>query len=568
MLIGIDLGTTNSLAACYRDGKTEIIPNRLGKNMTPSVVSVTAEGDLLVGETAREYGILHPQNMARLFKRTMGTDKTYSLNGQEFSSEELSSFVLRSLKQDAEVYLDCEVDEAIISVPAYFNEKQRRATKRAGELAGLKVSRIINEPTAAAVSCGVAESEESSCCMVLDLGGGTFDVTILEYDQNIMEVYAVAGDNMLGGEDFTLKLMEMFARDNQIDMTETDLKTLGNLYQAAEFCKCGFSERNPSVMAVNIKGMTYESEYTLSEYEEACIPLLERMRKPMEKALKDAKITLDDLDRILLVGGAVRLPMIRSYVQKLTGIFTEFSEDPDLSVVQGAALACAMKERKQEIREVILTDVCPFTLGTAVVSPYDTFADEERFLPIIERNTVIPVSRTQTVYTASDDQQYLRVKVLQGESRLANHNLLIGELTVEVPRGPRGQESAEITYTYDVNSLLEVEVKVISTGLKKKIIIQDEKNKISEEEAQERLERLSYMKQNPREEEKNMYVMLKAERIYEEASKEDRTKIDEAVQSFREAMGKGTRLSVDKQRQELMDLLDEIENKDIHVFRA
>ena len=568
MQIGIDLGTTNSLAAYFRDGRAEIIPNRLGEPMTPSVVAVNEKGEILVGETAKEYGILHPQDTARLFKRTMGTDRKYQLRDQSFSSEELSSFVLRSLKQDAEEYLGDAVEEAIISVPAYFNEKQRRATKRAGELAGLKVNRIINEPTAAAVSCGVADAENSTCCMVLDLGGGTFDVTILEYDGNIMEVYAVAGDNMLGGEDFTMVLVNLFARDHGIDLNEIDLKTLGSILQAAERCKCGFSVRNPSVMGVNINGMLCESEYTLAEYENACQPLLERLRKPMEKSLKDARTGLDDLDRILLVGGATRLPIIRSYIQKITGIFTEYSEDPDLSVAEGAAIVSAMKERREEIREVILTDVCPFTLGTAVVSPYDTFADEERFLPIIERNTIIPASRTQTVYTASDNQKYLRVKVLQGESRLASRNLLIGELTVEVPVGPRGKEAAEITYTYDVNSLLEVEVTVLSTGLKKRIIIQDEEKKIPEEEAQERFEQLQYMKQNPREQEKNVFAMLKAERLYEESDGEERQRIDESVVKFKQAMENGTRLEIDKQRKALLDMLDEIENKDILVLKA
>ena len=210
MLIGIDLGTTNSLAACFQDGKAVIIPNRLGKKLTPSVVSVDDKGQILIGETAREYGYLHPERMARLFKRTMGTEKTYTLGEQTFSSEELSAFVLRSLKEDAGAYLQEKITEAIISVPAYFNDRQRRATARAGELAGLKVSRIINEPTASAIAYGVGESSTSECCMVLDLGGGTFDVTVLEYYRNIMEVYAVAGDNRLGGEDFTMVLADMF----------------------------------------------------------------------------------------------------------------------------------------------------------------------------------------------------------------------------------------------------------------------------------------------------------------------------------------------------------------------
>ncbi len=559
MLIGIDLGTTNSLAACFQDGKAVIIPNRLGKKLTPSVVSVDDKGQILIGETAREYGYLHPERMARLFKRTMGTEKTYTLGEQTFSSEELSAFVLRSLKEDAGAYLQEEITEAIISVPAYFNDRQRRATARAGELAGLKVSRIINEPTASAIAYGVGESSTSECCMVLDLGGGTFDVTVLEYYRNIMEVYAVAGDNRLGGEDFTMVLADMFLQSCETDAASLDLKTLSNVYKAAEACKCAFAEKPVSEMSVMIGSLIYEAEFTLSEYETACLSLLEKMRKPIEKALRDAKITLNDLDRIILVGGATRLPLIRSYIQRMTGIYPEYSVDPDTSVVEGAALSGAMKERNREIQEVILTDVCPFTLGTEVHAFNSTFADDGRYLPIIERNTIIPVSRTQTVCTAYDDQEWVRVKVLQGESRIPANNLQIGEVNIEVPKGPKGQEAIEITYTYDVNSLLEVEVKVLSTGQQKKVIIQDEENRISEEEAQERLKHLQYLKQNPREDEQNVFVLLKAERMYEEAGGSERSRIEEAAGAFETAMKNGTRLEIDKKRQELLDLLESLE---------
>ncbi|MBE6129729.1 MAG: molecular chaperone HscC [Erysipelotrichaceae bacterium] len=559
MLIGIDLGTTNSLAACFQNGKVEIIPNRLGGSLTPSVVSVDENGQILVGETAREFGYLHPDRMARLFKRTMGTDKKYTLGEMTFSSEELSAFVLRSLKEDAETYLKEEVSEAIISVPAYFNDRQRRATKQAGELAGLNVSRIINEPTASAIAYGIGESGTSECCMVLDLGGGTFDVTVLEYYRNIMEVYAVAGDNVLGGEDFTMVLTEMFLNRIAADQKIMDLRTLSNIYKAAESCKREFSRKPVSLMSASVNGIIYEEEFSLSEYETACLGLLEKLRKPVEKALRDARITLNDLDRIILVGGATRLPLVRSYIQRMTGIYPEYSVDPDTAVAEGAALSCAMKERQEEIQEVILTDVCPFTLGTEVISGSGAFMEEGRYLPIIERNTVIPVSRSQTVYTAYDDQEWVRVKVLQGESRIAANNLKIGELSVEVPKGPRGQEAIEITYTYDINSLLEVEVRVVSTGLEKKIIIQDEENRISDQEAEERLQRLQYLKQNPREDEENVYALLKTERIYEEASGKDRTVIEEAAASFEETMRSGTRLDVAKKRQELLELLDSLE---------
>ena len=561
MLIGIDLGTTNSLVACFIDGKVQIIPNRLGRKLTPSVVSVDDEDKILVGETAREYGYLHPDRSARVFKRTMGTEKEYELGSHKFNSEELSSFVLRSLKEDAEVYLKEEVSEAIISVPAYFNDKQRKATKRAGELAGLNVSRIINEPTASAIAYGVGDSGKIERCMVFDLGGGTFDVTILEYYKNIMEVYAIAGDNQLGGEDFTQVLVDMYLERIARLVPVVDVFTLNNIYKAAERCKCGYVDSNVGAMNVNLFGTPHEEIFTLEEYEKRCSELLERLKKPIEKSLRDAKIALEDLDRIILVGGATRLPTVRSYVTKITGIRPEYYLDPDTSVAVGAALQCAMKERDKQVEEVILTDVCPFTLGTEVVRDNGAFEVPGQYLPIIERNTVIPVSKKQTVYTAYDNQRYVTVKVLQGESYLARNNLLLGELTVDVPVGPKGKEAIEITYTYDINSLLQVEVKVVSTGLEKKAIIQSEDNKISEEEAAARFEKLQYLKQSPREEEENVLTLLRASRIYEETMGPERNRITELVNEFEESLSRKTRLEIETDRKKLEELLDEIENK-------
>ncbi len=568
MIVGIDLGTTNSLVACYRNGKAEIIPNRLGRNLTPSVVSVDDDDNILVGETAREYGYLHPERTAKVFKRSMGTDKVYELAGMSFDSEELSSFVLRSLKEDAEVYLGEKVDEAIISVPAYFNDNQRKATKRAGELAGLNVSRIINEPTASAIAYGVGEGGKMERCMVFDLGGGTLDVTILEYYKNIMEVYAIAGDNFLGGEDFTQVLMSMFLTRIFVPARLLDLRTLNNVYKAAENCKIGFTDSNTSSMSVNISGQIFEEEFTIDEYEECCADLFEKIRKPIEKSLRDSRTTLEDIDRIILVGGATELSIVRKYVQKITGITPEFQVDPDTSVAVGAALQCAMKQRDKEIEEVILTDVCPFTLGTEVVRFNGSFEERGHYLPIIERNTVIPVSRKQTVYTAYDNQKFVTVKVLQGESRVADNNLLLGELTVDVPEGPRGREAIEITYTYDVNSLLEVEVLVVSTGMKKKVIIQNQENKISEEEAEKRLARLQYLKQNPRDDEENTLALLRANRMYEETIGPDQQKISDAIDEFNRTMNTGSRLDIEKARRNLLSILDEIENKNFTGLMA
>ena len=557
-MIGIDLGTTNSLVSCFRNGKAEIIPNRLGKHLTPSVVSVDADGTVYVGETAKERGMLHPLETARVFKRSMGTDKQYHLGSKTFRAEELSSLVLRSLKEDAEAYLGEEVTEAIISVPAYFNDLQRKATKQAGELAGLKVSRIINEPTAAALAYGLGSREKDTRYLVFDLGGGTFDVSILELYGSIMEVHAIAGDNFIGGEDFTALLCNLYLEKAAVAPESLDIRTMNEVFKTAEACKCAFAENNEITMSCTIEGQTFEMPLTLAAYEKACAPLLEKLRRPIERSLRDAGVGLRDIDQIVLVGGATRLPIIRRFVTRLFGRIPGMLVDPDEAVALGAALQCGMKARDQEIQEVVLTDVCPFTLGTEIVVNNGVFEETGHYLPIIERNTVIPISRTQTVYTAHDNQTRVNVKILQGESRMAYNNLLLGELSVPVPPGPKGKEAVDITYTYDVNALLEVEVFVHSTGVRRKMIVQNEQNRISEEEAAARLENLQYLKQNPRDEEANRLQLLRGERLYEE-SPGKRPMIDRALMAFEQALSRQDRTEIEQARKQLTRLLDEIE---------
>ncbi|MBQ4583197.1 MAG: molecular chaperone HscC [Oscillospiraceae bacterium] len=558
MMIGIDLGTTNSLAACFRNGAAEIIPNRLGKHLTPSVVSVDADGTVYVGETAKERGMLHPLETARVFKRSMGTEKEYVLGGRKFRAEELSGLVLRSLKEDAEAYLGEEVTEAIISVPAYFNDLQRKATKQAGELAGLHVSRIINEPTAAAIAYGMDRQGSDARYLVFDLGGGTFDVSVLELYGSIMEVHAIAGDNFIGGEDFTALLCTMYLEKAAIAPETLDIRTMNEVFKAAEACKCAFCENSEVTMSCSVDGQTYEMCLTLAEYEKACAPLLEKLRRPIERSLRDAGVGLKDIDQIILVGGATRLPVIRRFVTRLFGRIPGMLVDPDEAVALGAALQCGMKARDREIREVVLTDVCPYTLGTEIVANNGVFEENGHYLPIIERNTVIPVSRTQTVYTAHDNQTRVNVKILQGESRMACHNLLLGEVSVPVPSGPKGQEAVDITYTYDVNALLEVEIFVHSTGVRRKIIIQNEQNGISEEEAAARMEKLQYLKQNPRDEEANRLQLLRGERLYEEMP-EKRYEIDRALMAFEQALLRQDRTGIEQARKQLSRFLDAIE---------
>lgn len=560
MIIGIDLGTTNSLVSCFQDGKAVIIPNRLNQHLTPSIVSIDEEGQVYVGETAKERMALYSEYTASVFKRSMGSSKQFSLGRKEFSAEELSSFVLRSLKEDAEHFLGEPVQEAVISVPAYFNDARRRATKRAGELAGLKVDRIISEPTAAAIAYGLYQKSLNTRFLVFDLGGGTFDVSILELFHNILEVRAVAGDNYLGGEDFTDILVTMFLADTGLEKKDLNLKTMVHIRQQAEKCKLSFSEGREAKMVCNIEEEQLYFPVTMDEYEEACQPLLEKIRKPIKRSLSDANLKLSEIDEIVLVGGATKLPIIRRFISRLFRRLPDTSINPDEAVALGAAIQGAMKERDQAIREVILTDVCPFTLGTEIVVEREGNRFESgHFCPIIERNTVIPASRTERLYTVRDNQTKLRIKILQGESRFSANNLYLGELLIEVPRNKAGEEPVDVTYTYDINSILEVEAGVVSTGKKKRQIIKNQDNTMTDEEIEQRMQELSYLKIHPRDQEENKLLLIRSEHLYEESTGRERMQIEYAVRRFEEVLEKQDPEKIAEARRELKEVLDGIE---------
>lgn len=558
MIVGIDLGTTNSLIAYFTEEGPKIIPNRLGKNLTPSVVSVDGEGNVYVGETARERMSLYPDTVAQTFKRSMGTERDYILSGKHFRPEELSSMVLRALKEDAESYLGEEVTEAVISVPAYFDDKRRKATKRAGELAGLKVERMISEPTAAAVAYGLYDKTQDTRFLVFDLGGGTFDVSILELYHNILEVRAVAGDNYLGGEDFTEVMAKLFLQKRKMQLQSLNEKEQVRLYRQAEKAKCAISEQTEVTMSFLYQEETLEEVITTKEFEDACEELLTKIREPVKKSLSDAGLKLSDIDEVLLIGGATRLSIVREFLIRLFRKFPDTKMNPDEAVALGAAVQAAMKERREEVKEVILTDVCSFTLGTEVVVEYEEGRYEDgRFCPIIERNTVIPASHTERLYTVRDNQDKVRVRVLQGESRFARNNLFLGELTVEIPKAPKGQESIDVTYTYDINSLLEVEVTVTSTGEKQKMIIKGEDNRMTDEEIKKRMEELAYLKIQPRDYEENRLVLLRAERMYEEALGDRRKKLDHYITAFEAALKRGDHDDIMDTREALNEVLQE-----------
>ncbi len=557
--VGMDLGTTNSLVAYWNAERAEIIPNVIGENLTPSVGSVDETGEILVGQIAKERLITHPDMTAAVFKRFMGTEKKYQLGKYNFTPEELSSFVLRSLKADAEAFLGQAVENVVISVPAYFNDIQRKATKHAAELAGLSVERLINEPTAAVLSYGIHQQEESAF-LVFDLGGGTFDVSVLELFEGVIEVRAVAGDNFLGGEDFTDALMSHFLEIHGIDPILIDLRTKADIYKQAELCKIALGGSEKGKMNLILEGQGYESVISRSDFENIVERLIFRLCHPIERALRDASMHPEEINSIILVGGATRMPMVKSAVVKILKQFPCTNINPDEAIALGAAVQAALIEKNEFLQEVIMTDVCPYTLGTSFSKNIkDDKYESGYFLPIIERNTSIPVSRVERLYTIADNQTRLCIDVYQGDGRRVEHNLKIGQLEVQVPPAPKGDQAVDIRYTYDINGILEVETTVVKTGTKRRLLIESNQGGMSRDELEERMRVLESIKIHPREQTENRLLLAKGNRLYQEALGDKREYIGDLLGDFEAVLEGQNEKEVRKRARALKIKLEEIE---------
>ncbi len=561
-IIGIDLGTTNSLVAYWTENGPEIITNVLGSNLTPSVVSIDENGELLVGQIAKERLITHPDVTAAVFKRYMGTEKKYHLGKYSFTPEELSSFVIRSLKADAEAFLKQEVTEAVISVPAYFNDAQRKATKRAGEIAGLKVERLISEPTAAAVAYGLPQAENNTKFLIFDLGGGTFDVSVLELFEGVMEVQSVAGDNFLGGEDFTELIMTYFCQNHDLDPGKLEIKERNSLYKQAEICKYKLGENNEVKMSVMVDTEIKDAVIDRPGFEKLVHPLLLRLRQPIERVLHDASLTPADLDAVILIGGATRMPVIRTVVTRMFGRLPFSNINPDEAVALGAAIQGALKARDEALDEVILTDVCPYSLGVNVARYMDSKNYEPGyFLPIIERNTPIPVSRVERLTTIKDNQKAIFFGIYQGESRKVENNILLGEMRIEIPPAPAGEPVIDVRYTYDINGILEVEVEVLDTGRKERVVIEKDPGKLTKEEIEARIQMLKDIKIHPRERTENRLLLARGERLYEESLGETREYIARLLAKFEALLAHQNDREIKKLAAELKEAFDELERR-------
>ncbi|ROL66423.1 molecular chaperone HscC [Pseudomonas vranovensis] len=551
-MLGIDLGTTNSLVAVWQDGRAQLIPNALGDVLTPSVVSLDEDGSILVGKAARSRLTTHPQRTAAAFKRFMGSEKKISLGEQAFSPEELSALVLGALKADAEAFLGCPISEAVISVPAYFSDEQRKRTSFAAELAGLKVQRLINEPTAAAMAYGLHE-QKFERTLIFDLGGGTFDVTVLEYALPLIEVHASTGDNFLGGEDFTGALLQACLQDWQLKPTMLAPQALASLADAIEQLKCKLGEGEQQ-LSWNGDGVSRQWLLDEARAQKIWAPLLARIRAPIEQALRDARLRASDLDSLVLVGGATRMPVVQQMVSTLFGRLPYRHLDPDTIVALGAATQAACKARDSAIEELILTDVCPYTLGIAAMDgDYQT----EIFAPIIDRNTVIPTSRIKPFYSTHVEQKAISIRVYQGERPWVEDNIFVDSFTI--PLTPNGKiQRLDVRFSYDINGLLEVDVTLPQTREQFSHVIDRSPTGLDDEARQASHERLAGLKIHPRDALPNRTLLARLERAWAQSLGPERDAIGDWLKEFSAILAGQESSEIAGARQRLIEALDDM----------
>ena len=535
------------------------MPNALGETLTPSIVSVDDDGQVLVGRSARERLFTHPDSTVAAFKRLMGSATATRLGRRTFRPEELSSLVLRALKADAEALLGEPVDEAVISVPAYFNDTQRKATRLAGELAGLRVERLVNEPTAAALAYGLHEDADDRRILVFDLGGGTFDVSVLEFFDGVMEVHASAGDNVLGGEDFVDALVRQFAQAHQLDPQGMDRRLVNRLREQAEQAKRQLNSQPEAVLRLAVNDNTLEWTVTQTQYERLIDPILQRIRAPVERALRDCGLQLEEIDDVVLVGGSTRKTVVQRLVARMFGRLPLRRINPDEVVALGAAVQAGLKARDAALKERVLTDVCPYTLGVEVSNQRDALTVDGLFAPVIERNTVIPASRMQTFYPMHDRQSELRLKVYQGESAKVRENILLGELSVPLPPGAVDESAVDVRFTYDVNGLLEVEATVQRSGQTHRLVIQQRETKLSAGDIAARLKKLEALKIHPRDQALNVLLLSRANRWYQEFIGDLRGQVMNAIASFEAALASQEPRRIARESEQFAAFLDALE---------
>lgn len=556
-VLGIDLGTTNSAVALWRDGQSQLVPGNTGKTLTPSVVGLDDEGNLIVGEAARERLSSHPHLTQASFKRYMGTEARLMLGTEAFRAEELSAILLKKLKQDAENWLGESLCDAIVTVPAYFNDVQRRAVKTAGTLAGLNVLRLLNEPTAASLAFGLLENREQKY-LTFDLGGGTFDVSIIDMFDGVVEVRASSGDVQLGGDDFSEAICQWMLVQQPLSAAHLPAIKPALLAQA-EVLKRSLSSAAQASAELHWQGEHFHWTLTEAQLGECCHALVARLQQPVIQALHDARFSLNDLDHVLLVGGATRMPLVRQAVARLFGRFPRHDLHPDEAVALGAGVQAGMVMEDAAVEDIVLTDVMPFSLGIETVKESYGQSEEGFFLPLIERNTWLPVSRSRSVQTVADNQQYVLLKVYQGESRRVKDNVYLGEMRIDVPPKKAGEVSLDVRFTYTLDGLLEVECQHLYSPEVSRLVIEKVPGQMSAEQIALSLQKLSGLKQHPRDRQENQTLLLRGARLYAFLLGEEREWIDNVIHAFELALNSQDERRISDVRQKVIDVLSRFE---------
>lgn len=513
-ILGVDLGTTNSLAVVYKEGKPIRIPNAYGEYVTASAVSIL-DGKIVVGKLAKERLITHPECSASLFKRNMGSDVTYTLDKKEYDSATLSSFVVKQLIEDAQNYLHESIDEVVISVPAYFNARQRQDTKRIGELLGIKVERLINEPSAAAIACHMDDEYETF--VVFDFGGGTLDVSVVDCFENVISINAISGNNHLGGTDFDRAMAEYFCLKNGLDYNTLDSSFQQSILCACEKAKIKLSTQNVVEVSLVHLNKNYSCIFDENVLFNITHSLLESCKNVIGKAVKDSGFSASELDSLILVGGSSKMPVLQHYLSDALNIPVLNEEHMDSLVVLGLGKYIGIKQRDENIKDVVVTDICPFSLSTSTYNEQNP--DLELSTVLIPKNSVLPTSKKMTLRTVHKGQTKVNISVFQGQAMYAKENLFLGQAFIHVPRNMHDYESFDLIYSYDINSMLYVEAVVHST--KEHYIFRVSKGDVLEKvDASVRLDSIKEVSLGLYQNNEVDALLARIERIYREVDEE------------------------------------------------